>query len=81
MRLRLRRPAGGLRSRRTAQPDARIAELQHRLEHLEEALEGLQDALHRESLRREGEVRELNKHTQPAAIARALSDDARRRGI
>jgi hypothetical protein len=61
--------------------DPRIAEIQHRLEHLEEAFEGLQDAFHRESTRQENQLQELMKSIQPNAMARALSDDARRRGV
>jgi len=58
-----------------------LAELRQRLEHLEREFEGLQDAVHRESMRQHKQIDDLIKSTQPAAVARALSDDARRRGV
>jgi hypothetical protein len=58
-----------------------LAELHERLERLEAAFEGLQDAVHRESVRQDKQVHDLIRSTQPAAVARALSDDARRRGV
>jgi uncharacterized coiled-coil protein SlyX len=61
--------------------EARIAKLEQRLAHLEAAFEGLQDAVYRESSRHDKRLDELVKTSQPAAIARALSDDARRRGL
>ena len=67
-----------LRPKRTEQP---LAKLQQRVEHLEEELEGLQDAVYRESIRHDAEISDLAKRTQPRALTRALSDDARRRGI
>ena len=71
---------------RPAQPpsgsvDPRIGDLQRRLDALELAFEGLQDAVYRASVRQDKEISDLTTNTQPAAIARALSDDARRRGI
>jgi hypothetical protein len=60
---------------------ARIDELEQRLARLEGVLEGLQDALYRESLRRNEETADLRRRTQPGEIARALNDDARRRGL
>jgi hypothetical protein len=62
-----------------AEPE--LAEILRRLEHLETAFEGLQDAVHREFVRQHKQNDELIKSTQPAAVARALSDDARRRGV
>jgi hypothetical protein len=61
--------------------DPRIEALEQRLDALELAFEGLQDAVHRASMRQDKEIRDLTTNTQPAAMARALSDDARRRGI
>jgi hypothetical protein len=78
------------RRRRASQPHAssgadrvepQLAELRERLEHLETAFEGLQDAVHRESVRHHKQIDDLIKSTQPAVLARALSDDARRRGV
>lgn len=82
MRLRRRRLA-----RRFDAPDGehrgepQLAELEQRVEHLEAAFEGLQDAVHRESVRQHQQIHDLIESTQPAALARALSDDARRRGV
>jgi ABC-type phosphate transport system auxiliary subunit len=70
-------PAGADR----AEPQLQLAELQQRLEQLEAAFEGLQDSVHRESVRHHEQLHDLIKSTQPAAVARALSDDARRRGV
>jgi hypothetical protein len=61
--------------------DPRIDELERRLNALELAFEGLQDAVYRASVRQDKEIRDLTTSTQPAAMARALSEDARRRGI
>jgi ABC-type phosphate transport system auxiliary subunit len=61
--------------------EPQLAELQQRLAHLETEFEGLQDAVHRESMRQHKQIDELIKSTQPGALARALSDDARRRGV
>jgi hypothetical protein len=48
---------------------------------LEELVEGLQDAVHRESVRRDQEAAEVQRQIAPAALARALSEDARKRGL
>jgi hypothetical protein len=55
--------------------------LRQRLERLESELEGLQDSVHRESQRRDAEIAELRRQAAPHAMARSLSDDARRRGL
>ena len=59
----------------------RLEAVERRLAHLEAALEGLQDAIHRESLRRNEQTAELQRKTQPGEMARALSEDARERGL
>ena len=61
--------------------DERLATLERQVRHLEELLEGLQDAVHRESVRRDHEAAELQRQISPAELARALSEDARRRGL
>jgi hypothetical protein len=78
MRIRRQRPA-----RRPHSTDGgdRIFELQARLKHLESELQGLQDSVHRANVRQDKQIQDLLKATQPAAIARAVDDDARRRGI
>jgi hypothetical protein len=55
--------------------------LERRVSHLEELLEGLQDALHRDSMRRDEDTARLQRRTAPQEMARALSEDARRRGL
>jgi hypothetical protein len=59
----------------------RVAEIERRLAQLESSLEGLQDAVHRESVRRDEQTTELRHKTDAAEIARALSNDARERGL
>jgi hypothetical protein len=59
----------------------RLERLQQRVDHLEKVVEGLQDAIHRDSIRHEERMTELERKTHPDELAKALSDDARRRGI
>ena len=61
--------------------DRRLELLERRVLHLEELLEGLQDAVHRESVRRDDEAARLQRQMAPREMARALSDDARKRGL
>lgn len=73
---RLRRPW------RRRQPAARrIERLERRVTDLEGVVEALQDAVHREWVRHDEKTAQLERRTQPREIARALSEDARRRGI
>jgi hypothetical protein len=58
-----------------------LAKLEARVAHLEAALEGLQDAVHRDSVRHDERITALQRKVQPAEIARALSSDARDRGL
>jgi len=79
--------------RRAASPDARkrrrhepseeeqLERLAERLDRLEQQLEALQDSVHRDSRRRDDEIAWLRRAIQPDAMARSLSDDARRRGL
>jgi hypothetical protein len=62
------------------QPDD-LRRLQQRVEHLEALVEGLQDAIHRDSTRHEDRMSELERRIEPEILAKALSDDARRRGL
>ena len=55
--------------------------LEARITHLEQLVEGLQDSVHRESKRLGKRLGELEARIQPAALGRALSDDARERGL
>ena len=63
------------------QDRARLEILEKRLEHLEALVEGLQDAVYRESARQGREIDQLQQKAEPAEIRRALSKDARERGI
>ena len=51
------------------------------MSHLESMIEGLQDAVHRETQRTHQQLDELHHRTDPAEISRALSRDARERGL
>ena len=74
-RLRRRRPSVDQRA------EGRIEVLERRLTRLEGLVEGLQDAVHREWVRRDQQAARFERKTQPPEIARALSEDARRRGL
>jgi hypothetical protein len=63
----------------TAGPDVRP--IVERLDALERMIEGLQDAVDRESQRHDARLEDLARRLEPAAMARALEDDARRRGL
>jgi hypothetical protein len=56
-------------------------DLVERVERLESVVEGLQDAMHRESVRHDQQIEALQAKTEPAELARALSEDARKRGL
>jgi len=68
-------PAGAADDRR------RLEAVEARLDDLETLVQGLQDSVHRESVRQAERIRELEKRIQPSEISRALSEDARERGI
>lgn len=74
----------------TEQPDRAVAAassgeqlhaLETRIAHLEQLVQGLQDAVHRDSSRHSRRLAELEARTQPAALGKALSEDARARGL
>lgn len=67
--------------RRDGSYGRRLERLEDRVSHLEELVEGLQDAVHRDSMRRDDETARLERRTAPREMARALSEDARRRGL
>jgi TolA-binding protein len=65
-----------------SEPEAnRLQDLQARIAHLEQLVQGLQDSVYRESQRQEKRISELEVRTEPAALAAALSKDARERGL
>jgi SMC interacting uncharacterized protein involved in chromosome segregation len=55
--------------------------IERRLAHLESMIEGLQDAMHRESVRQQIEIEQLERRVDPAALRRALGRDAREHGL
>jgi hypothetical protein len=55
--------------------------LESRVEHLEALLQGLQDSVHRESTRLTKRVSDLEARVEPGALGKALSEDARTRGL
>ena len=61
-------------------PD-QLHSLEARITHLEHLVEGLQDSVHRESTRLGKRLAELDARIQPAALGKALSEDARERGL
>jgi hypothetical protein len=80
----LRRAAGTTDEAQLPAPGQERGELQAletRVAHLEQLLQGLQDSVHRESTRMETRIAELEGQIQPATLGKALSDDARNRGL
>ena len=61
--------------------DDRLRALEKRIVHLEAMIEGLKDSVHREALRTNKQIDQLRERTDPAEITRALSRDARERGL
>jgi hypothetical protein len=55
--------------------------LRERIERLETMVEGLQDALYRQATSHDERFQRIERKTEPEEMARALSDDARRRGL
>jgi vacuolar-type H+-ATPase subunit I/STV1 len=82
---RMRRDGAGGESPKAAEPpgtpEQQFAALERRVAHLEQLLEGLQDSVHRESSRQSKQLDELEAQLEPAALAVALDEDARRRGL
>jgi hypothetical protein len=76
-----RRLADSLGNRVPAEERRNLERLQQRVLHLETLVEGLQDSIHRDSMRHEQRMLELERKTEADALAKALSEDARRRGL
>ena len=55
--------------------------LEARIEHLEQLVQGLQDSVHRESSRQAKRIADVEARLEPAVLGKALSDDARARGL
>jgi hypothetical protein len=69
------------RASATEPDDHKLRLLEDRVAHLEQLVQGLQDSVHRESKRQSDRIAELDARLQPAALGRALSEDARNRGL
>lgn len=68
--------------RPAADPErAELHALEARITQLEQLVQGLQDSVHRESSRLGSRLGELEAQIQPAALGKALSEDARNRGL
>jgi hypothetical protein len=67
--------------RASPRPSQHERDLTTRVERLESVIEGLQDAVYRQAQQHDREIGELRMRTDPVEIARALSADARRRGL
>ena len=65
----------------TREDEAELRSLEGRVAHLEQLVQGLQDSVHRESRRQGDRIADLEARTQPAELAKTLSEDARNRGI
>ncbi len=65
----------------TGPPPTAIEALEARVAHLEKLVQGLQDSVYREVQRHDKRIDELQTRTEPAALAVALSKDARNRGL
>jgi hypothetical protein len=63
-----------------AENDA-VQALEARVSYLEQMVEGLQDSVHRETLRHGKRIGELEAQIRPEELTKALSRDARERGL
>jgi hypothetical protein len=68
-------------TRKRSAPQPVPQDVARRLDRLEAMVEGLQDAVHRDAQRQDQRIEDLNQRMQPGQIAKALSDDARKRGL
>jgi hypothetical protein len=85
-RIRQIRRIGPLSSPRPGPPASRseedqLSRIEDRIAHLEHLVQGLQDSVHRESTRQSDRLAELEAQIQPTALTKALSQDARHRGL
>ncbi len=80
----MRRSAAAESAPTRSTPDLQNEELralEARVTHLERLLQGLQDSVHRESERHSRRIADLEEQIKPAVLGRALSKDARERGL
>jgi hypothetical protein len=76
----IRRVAAAPEASRPA-PLEQLPALESRVAHLEQMLQGLQDSVHRETARHSKQLADLEARIQPAALGKALTEDARERGL
>ena len=55
--------------------------LRTRVDQLEKALEALQDSVYKDVVRQDERIDELARRLDPPNLVRAISEDARRRGL
>jgi hypothetical protein len=55
--------------------------LRTRIDQLEKALEALQDSVYKDVVRQDERIDELARRLDPPNLVRAISEDARRRGL
>jgi hypothetical protein len=66
----------------SAEPETQqVSALEARITHLEQLVQGLQDSVHRDAVRQGKRIAELEARIEPGALNRALSRDARERGL
>jgi hypothetical protein len=58
-----------------------VRPLEDRVDALEAMVEGLQDSVDRQARRQDERISELARRLEPSELARALSDDSRKRGL
>jgi hypothetical protein len=62
-------------------PGQELTALRERVNALEAMVEGLQDAVYRQAVQQDQRFDELERRIEPDVLARALSEDARKRGL
>jgi hypothetical protein len=62
-------------------PPTDLRPIHARLDALEAMVEGLQDSVDRQARRHDERLNELARQMEPGELSRALSDDARKRGL
>jgi hypothetical protein len=67
--------------RARAPSTAQLRGVHERIDGLEAMIEGLQDSVDRQARRQDERFAELARQIEPGELARALSDDARKRGL
>jgi hypothetical protein len=79
----LRRRALAPPASRTSEPSLQrqVNDLRLQVAHLEQLVQGLQDAVYRDSRRQDEQITDIQERIEPGAIASALSEDARKRGL